>query len=57
MKESEFIIICNINGVCPDDALMDDEVYSFLVEAKNKFRASQTNGAMVELNRLLNSIF
>jgi hypothetical protein len=57
MKESEFIIICNNNGIDPSIALENDSVYKFLIDAKKKYKDCKTNSAMVELQKIIESNF
>lgn len=57
MRESEFIIICNNNCVDTNIAIENEAVYSFLVEAKEKYKGVKTNAAMVALDVIIKNQF
>jgi len=53
MRESEFVIVCNNNGIDPYIALENDNVREFLKEAMSKYKECKTNAAMVALDKVL----
>ena len=57
MRESEFIIICNVNCILPSVAVENENVVEFLQDAKEKYKNCNTNLAMLELQKILEQNF